>query len=347
MVETGGQVVRKTPIHSANFDVNTSMKTGQAEANQASEQTKTRPRICTVGHAAVDHCFDIESFPSAPTKTPASQYRVISGGMASNASIAAARLGADVHLHGAVGDDEAGRFLARCLVSSGVRCSGLQQVPGASSSISAVIIDAHGERQIFNNRGDALTLAQPMDTSTLHGADIVMVDPRWMAGAETALRWARTNGVLSVLDGDLSPQADLLRLSALADWSVFSESGLAAFAPGLSTTDALRQALRDGSEVAVVTMGQRGVKWLRKTADGAVDGEVQSINAFEIKAVDTNGAGDVFHAALALALAEKVLDDRSTIQFACAAAALKCMRNGGVVRGPDRAEVDAFLRANT
>ena len=323
------------------------MKTGQENTDQASQNTKTRPRICTVGHAAVDHCFDIESFPSAPTKTPARQYRVISGGMASNASIAAARLGADVHLHGAVGDDEAGRFLARCLVSSGVRCGGLQQVPGASSSISAVIIDAHGERQIFNNRGDALALAQPMDTSTLHGADIVMVDPRWMAGAETALRWARANGVLSVLDGDLSPQADLQCLSALADWSVFSESGLAAFAPGLSTAEALRQALRDGSQVAVVTMGQRGVMWLRKAADGAVDGEVNAIHSFEVKAVDTNGAGDVFHAALALALAERVLDDRAAIQFACAAAAIKCMRNGGVVRGPDRAEVDAFLRANT
>lgn len=325
------------------------MTTGQSETNQPTPDTRQaqrRPRICTVGHAAVDHCFDIESFPHAPTKTPASQYRVISGGMASNASIAAARLGADVHLHGAVGDDESGRFLARCLVSSGVRCGGLQQVPGASSSISAVIIDANGERQIFNNRGNAIALAQPMDTSTLQGADVVMVDPRWMAGAETALRWARANGVLSILDGDLSPQADLQCLSALADWSAFSESGLAAFAPGLSTEDALRQALRDGTQVAVVTMGQRGVMWLRKGPDGAVDGAVQSISAFEVKAVDTNGAGDVFHAALALALAERVLDDRAAIQFACAAAAIKCMRNGGVVRGPDRAELDAFLQAN-
>lgn len=325
-----------------------SMEQGQApETNRSPWGGRARPRICTVGHAAVDHCFDIEAFPSAPTKTPAQQYRVISGGMASNASIALARLGGDVHLHGAIGDDDAGRFLMRCLVSSGVGCAGLQQVPGASSSISAVIIDAHGERQIFNSRGDALVRAQAMDTSTLQGADIVMVDPRWMPGAETALRWARENGVLSILDGDLSPQTDLQRLSALADWSVFSESGLAAFAPGLSMADALRQALRDGTQMAVVTMGQRGVAWLRKGPNGELDGAVQTIASFEIKAVDTNGAGDVFHAALALALGEGQTDVRAAIQFACAAAALKCMRNGGVVRGPDRVEVEAFLAAHT
>jgi hypothetical protein len=126
------------------------------------------PRLCTVGHAAVDHCFDIAEFPERPTKTPAHRYRMISGGMASNASIAAARLGARVRLHGAVGDDEAGAFLADRLRRNGVDCTWLQHVAGASSSISAVVIDAHGERQIFNSRGNAIANAGPIDTRGLH-----------------------------------------------------------------------------------------------------------------------------------------------------------------------------------
>jgi len=293
-------------------------------------------RISTVGHAALDHCFEIATFPQQPTKTPAQQYRMVSGGMAANASIAAARLGARVSLFGAVGDDEAGRFLAHRVQSLGVDCHALQQVPGATSSISAVVIDACGERQIFNCRGDALRKALPLDVAYLQGSDVVMVDPRWMDGALAALHWARAAGVLSVLDGDISPQADLQALSALADWSVFSESGLLAFAPGLALDDALQCALDAGTHVALVTLGARGVRW--KRAGQAV----QAMAAFSVKAADTNGAGDVFHAALAVALAQGQSDSRA-IRFAAAAAAIKVQRTGGVAHGPDRAELEYFL----
>ncbi len=294
-----------------------------------------------MGHAAVDHCFEIDRFPAHPTKTPARNYRLISGGMAANASIAAVRLGAQVRLHGAVGDDEAGDFLVRSLQACGVGCAQLQRVAGASSSISAVVIDAQGERQIFNVRGDALTQAAPLDAAVLDGCDVLTADPRWMLGAEVALQWARRTGVLSVLDGDLSPQADLQTLTALADWAVFSESGLAAFAPGLSTQAALRAALDLGAQVAAVTRGAQGVCWLRRGAD---PGQVQAMPAFEVRSVDTNGAGDTFHAALAVALAQG-RPDRDAMRFASAAAAIKVQRHGGVAQGPDLVEVERFLAA--
>lgn len=295
-------------------------------------------RLCTVGHAALDHCFSIASFPSHPTKTPAHAYRVISGGMAANASIAAARLGAQVRLHGAVGDDDAGDFLVQRLQACGVDCCQLQRVPDAASSVSAVIIDAQGERQIFNHRGDALLRAAALDENVLAGCDVLMADPRWMSGALTALRWARAAGVPSLLDGDLSPSEDLQRLAALADWAVFSEAGLAAFAPCSTVADGLGAALQAGAQLAAVTLGARGVRWLRP------GGSVRSLPAFEVQAVDTNGAGDVFHAALAMALA-RALADEEAMRFACAAAALKCRQHGGVSQGPDCEEVERFLAA--
>jgi sulfofructose kinase len=294
--------------------------------------------LCTVGHAALDHCFSIDTYPPHPTKTPARAYRAISGGMAANASIAAARLGANVRLHGAVGADDAGTFLEKRLIECGVDCAHLQRVPGAASSVSAVIIDAQGERQIFNHRGNAVMHAAPLDTTTLVGCDVLMADPRWMAGALAALRWARQAGVPSVLDGDLSPTADLRALAGLADWAVFSESGLAAFAPGLSLADGLATALRMGAHVAAVTLGAHGVRWLRPA------GALQQMPAFQVQAVDTNGAGDVFHAALAMAIAQGQPDE-AAMRWACAAAALKCQRHGGVATGPDRAEVQALLAA--
>lgn len=293
-------------------------------------------QLCTVGHAALDHCFSIASFPSHPTKTPAHAYRAISGGMAANASIAAARLGAQVRLHGAVGNDEAGDFLVHRLQACGVDCRQLQRVAGAASSVSAVVIDAQGERQIFNHRGDALLRAAPLDVAALAGCDVLMADPRWMAGAIAALHWARTAGVPSLLDGDLSPSEDLQQLAALADWAVFSESGLAAFAPCTTVADGLGAALQAGAKLAAVTLGARGVRWQR------LGGPMHSLPAFEVQAVDTNGAGDVFHAALAMALARAMADEEA-MRYACAAAALKCRQHGGVAQGPDCAEVERFL----
>lgn len=293
-------------------------------------------RLCTVGHAALDHCFSIASFPAHPTKTPAHAYRAISGGMAANASIAAARLGARVCMHGAVGDDAAGDFLVQRLQSCGVDCAQLQRVTNAASSVSAVVIDAHGERQIFNHRGDALPRAAPLDVASLAGCDVLMADPRWMAGALAALRWAREARVPSLLDGDLSPTDDLQQLARLADWAVFSEAGLAAFAPGATLADGLARALQAGAQLAAVTLGARGVRWQR------LGEPLHSLPAFAVDAVDTNGAGDVFHAALAMALAQR-WEDGAAMRFASAAAALKCRRHGGVAEGPDRADVEAFL----
>lgn len=295
-------------------------------------------RLCTVGHAALDHCFSITEFPPAPTKTPAQHYQAISGGMAANASIAAVRLGAQVRLHGAIGDDDAGDFLTHRLTECGVDCTQLQRVAGAASSVSAVVIDARGERQIFNHRGDALARAAPLDTSVLAGCDVLMADPRWMPGALAALRWARTAGVPSLLDGDLSPTSDLRALAALADWAVFSESGLAAFAPHATLADGLGAALQSGAHLAAVTLGAHGVRWQRR------GGPVLSMPAFAVQAVDTNGAGDVFHAALAMAVARALPDDEA-MRFACAAAALKCQRHGGVAQGPDCAQVQDLLAA--
>lgn len=303
------------------------------------------PRICTVGHATIDHSFDIEAFPAQPTKTPASAYRMASGGMAANASIAAVKLGAQVRLHAAVGADLAGDYLWRYLQDVGVLCDQLQRVPQAQSSISAVVIDAQGERQIYNSRGTALALAAPLDTRALAGCELLMVDPRWMAGAVTALNWARANGVPSMLDGDLSRQADLRTLAELADWAVFSESGLAAFAPGCSQAQGLELALEMGAEVAMVTLGACGVAWMRRgeARNGRVP--MHRMAGFPVQALDTNGAGDVFHAALAVAVA-RGWPDAAAVRHACAAAAIKCERNGGVVNGPDAAEVEAFLRTH-
>lgn len=291
--------------------------------------------IACVGHSAVDHVFQVRRFPDRATKTPAHDLQSVGGGMAANAALACARLGARVRFVGAVGDDDAGRLVRRQLDAEGIDLRFLQQVAGARTSASAIIVDDRGERHIFNHLGNALAGAQLPDDAVFDGCDAVLVDPRWPAGAGAALSWARRHRRLSVFDADVAPRQDLVALVPQAQWAVFSEPGLAAWADGLPHEAALRQALAQGTANAVVTLGEHGVLH----ATGA---RLARIAAFAVQAVDTTGAGDVFHGALTLALARGLAPD-AALRYASAAAALKCTRAGGVRGAPTGGEVDMFL----
>lgn len=293
-------------------------------------------RIACVGHAALDHVFEVERFPTAATKTPAHRYRPGTGGMAFNAAIAAARLGAAVRMVGRVGDEAGVQMLRDRLRREGIEDRALENVRGAMTSVSAIVVDAAGERQIFNHRGDAIVRGHALDTRVLDGADVVLADPRWVAGADAALRWARARGVTSVFDADVAPAADLRRLVPLARWAVFSEPGLAVYAEPGDIEAGLGQALRDGCEVAMVTRGALNVMWMRR------GGTLQQLAVPEVAAVDTTAAGDVFHGALAVALGERMAEG-AAVQFAACAAAIKCLRGPGVLGAPTRSQLAAAM----
>jgi sulfofructose kinase len=289
--------------------------------------------VACVGHAALDHVYEVEAIPTEATKTLAQRYRARAGGMSLHASIAAARLGAAARLLGRVGDDAAGAFLHEALRREGVQHAGLEAVPGTSTSVATVIVDAQGARQIYIHRGEALTRAHALDLRQLAGADVVLADPRWPDGAARALRWARDHGVPSMLDADVAPREVIDRLLPLVRWAVFSEHGLAAWAPGRSQEDALADALARGPALVAVTLGAGGVRWI------GADGATGSAQPPAVDARDTTGAGDVFHAALALALVEG-RDD--AFAWACAAAAYKCEQGGGIDGAPTRRQLDAW-----
>lgn len=296
-----------------------------------------QPRLLGVGHVSLDHMFEVEALPTRPVKTPALAYACRVGGMTANASVAAARLGAAVRFAGPVGDDDAAPRFANHFHKEGIDTQGLTRVPRTASSVSTVIVDALGERLIFNHRGSALFAAPPLRDEWLDDVDVLITDPRCPAWAEAALRGARARRLVSVLDGDAAPQGDLQRLVPLATWAVFSEQGLAAFAPGLPAQQALAAALAVGAEVAVVTLGARGLLWQR------AGGPVQAMPAFAVAPVlDTTAAGDVFHGALAVVLAEG-RGDADALRFAAVAAALKCSRRDGVLGAPGRGEVDQWV----
>lgn len=297
-------------------------------------------RVVGVGHVSLDHAFSVSQPPQLGQKTPAQRYRALVGGMTANAVLAVARLGAQACIVSPVGDDAAADGFAAHFAREGIDARRLQRVPGACSSVSAVVVDGRGERTIVNHRGDALTRCGAFDATSLDGADALLADPRCVAWAEAALQAARQRGVVSIFDGDTAPPQDLQRLVGGADWAVFSTPGLDAYCAG-TVDDALGQALAAGARVAVVTLGAAGLRW--RAAEGFA---AQALPAFPIEpVVDTTAAGDVFHGALAVALAEGQAA-AAALRFASAAAALKCQRSGGALGAPSRTEVQQLLDAH-
>ena len=296
-------------------------------------------RIACVGIAVLDHVFRLDELPRAPRKHLARGLATVLGGMAANAAAAAARLGARVLLVSRVGADPAGAAILAELDALGVDSRTVEQVAGLSTPISAVFVDAAGERLLVNYADSRLLEEAAPPAEPLPGSlDAVLIDGRWPRAAVAALEAARARRIPGLADLD-HPMAEpwAPRLLAAASHICFSRDGLERWTGEAKPEAGLRAiATRSPAELAV-TLGAEGV--LFRAADRFV-----RLPAFPVRPVDTLGAGDTFHGALAVALAEG-RDWPDALRFAAAAAAIRCTRPSGRSAFPTRAEVEALLTA--
>lgn len=287
-------------------------------------------RLLCVGVAVADFVLRMDTFPDGPGKYRTTEAAVVGGGCAANAAVAAARLGGEVMLCARLGDDLVGDMILADLAREGVDCALADRAPGGRSSFSSVIVDKDGERQIVNFRGAGL--AQTADwLERAPRPDAVLADSRWTEAAATALELARKWSVPGVLDAEAPLDPALIDL---ASHTAFSRPGLASVAEG-APKEALARLARTPQGWLAVTDGGDG------TYCTAPEG-IAHVPAPRVDAVDTLGAGDVWHGAFALRLGEGA-DEREAVRFANAAAALKCTGFGGRAAAPNRKATLALL----
>jgi sulfofructose kinase len=294
-------------------------------------------RVTSIGMSGLDRIMRVAAFATGGSKIYASGYDEIGGGPAATAAVAVQRLGGAARLIGRVGDDPTGDAIRSELAAHGVDTTTMRTLRGAQSAASNVIVDDRGERQITHFPGQGLDVeADWIDAASLAEADIVLADMGWARGARHVLAMASAAGVPTVLDADLSVDPLAPELLALADHVVFSEAALSRMSGMSDPAQGLHWArARVRGPFVGVTVGPAGYRWLEGETLHAVPG-------FRVEAIDTLGAGDVFHGAYALALAEGRTVTEAA-RFANAAAAIKCTRASGRRGIPLRAEVDAWL----
>jgi sulfofructose kinase len=311
---------------------------------QPSEQTAAlefaaRPKsvkLVCLGLSALDQVWRVDGlFAGGSEKIRSFEYSTIGGGMAANAAVAAVRLGAATAFWGRGGEDAAGQEMRDALANEGIDVGHFRLFPGGRSSVSGIIVDRSGERQIANFRGQFPTEADWLPLDEFASTAAVLADPRWPEGAVAMFGKARALGIPTVLDGDVADASVFEQLLPLTDHAVFSEPALKGFA-GTADDEALASFARFNCRVLAVTRGRDGVSWYE-------DGHLKRLAAHSVDVVDTTGAGDVFHGAYTLAIGGG-LGVAEAMSFASAAAALKCTRPGGRAGIPTINDCIEFMR---
>src|SRR2546421_3747211 len=149
----------------------------------ASADVGARPILCA-GIIVLDEVFRVDRFPQPDAKTQAQSFFVVNGGCAANAAVAIARLGGRAVLAGPLGgppgEDSNGDRVLAALAREQVDCSGCQRIAGAPTALSAIFLDAHGDRMIVTYGDDRLAAATPSNPAHLvASADVVLADNRF------------------------------------------------------------------------------------------------------------------------------------------------------------------------
>jgi sugar/nucleoside kinase (ribokinase family) len=297
-------------------------------------------RILCTGIAVLDEVFRVDEFPPPDGKAMAYEFFAVGGGCAANAAVAIARLGGEASYAGPLGgpagqEPISDRILAG-LAAEGIDCAGCVRLDGVTSALSAIFVNARGERTIATYRDHRLDVVTPRDVDALAAsADAVLADNRFPAFALPICRAALRRGVPVVLDAD-KPAAPGDPMFAACSHIVFSHEALRATMGMRDLAAALLKFGEATNAFLAVTNGADPVLWRDH------DDAIRELPVFRITAVDTLAAGDIFHGAFTLALLEG-RDTVAALRFAAAAAGVKCARFGGSAAAPRRAEVDALL----
>ncbi len=291
-------------------------------------------KIVCVGLACLDYLFKIKILPQGGGKFFADQYVAAPGGPAAAASIAVSSLDHDAVFIGRLGQDDVGKNIIHHLKARGVNTNFVRMIPDQSSQVSSVVVEETGERQIVNFSNAQLDPDPSwIPKDIIADADFLLTDVRWPEGSKRALEIARTYDIPSLIDADIAP-IDISPLVNLAQYAVFSEKGLENMTGQKNIENSLKTVQKHSNAFVAVTVGEKGCYWLENN-------QIYSYPAPRIEAIDTCGAGDVFHGAFAVGMTEG-MGVEAAIRFASATATLKCQTFGGSTGVPTRMAVDKF-----
>ncbi|HXW73768.1 MAG TPA: carbohydrate kinase [Steroidobacteraceae bacterium] len=332
-------------------------------SDAASTARRPPPVVVCFGEALID----LLARPGAGRDAPR-QFLEYAGGAPANVAVGVARLGGAARFIGMLAEDMFGERLLAQLAAAGVDVSCVRRTAAANTALAFVALDAAGERSFSFYRppaADLLFRAEHFDARAFEDAAFFHVcsnsltEPGIAAATLTGMRRARAGGALVSMDLNLRPALwppavdplpQLWEALREADVVKLSQGELALLAGSASREEAVLARLLDQrAQCVLLTAGAAPLRWVTRGACG-------SVAAFDVRAIDTTGAGDAFVAGWLKSLATHgvgattlghFLADRArlteTLRFAAACGALATTRHGAFAAMPDAAEVEQLL----
>jgi len=281
-------------------------------------------KVVSFGSLNYDLSVWLDRLPGPDETLRAQRMEAFSGGKGANQATAAARLGADTHMVGCVGDDDRGRWLLEVLTSSGVDTS-LVRVADEPTGTAVPLITPADVSIVTVAGANASTGVADADAAAdvIAAADALLLQGEvGAAGARRAAQAARsgeTTVVFNPAPVDPFLVEAVLPLTDVLVMNRAEQAQINAIGP------------EAGQHDTIITLGSRGAQ-----LDEVV------VPSFPAKVVDPTGAGDAFCGALAVALAEgRPLIE--AVRFANAAGALAVQTPGAQPSMPTRDEVETLL----
>ena len=291
--------------------------------------------IICAGSIFVDYISKIEKFPKKPIKVLSKGIDKRLGGSAAVSAFTAKILGCDTKFIGKFGDDDTSVFLKNEFKKFKININKSISIKKCKSSQSFVIEDINGERLLAAYNDPKLLNYKKIPNLDFRKKDIYAVDMRWIRIATQIAKKTNKNNIKCVADLDnFKKTSHISQIVKNASHPIFSEEGLKTYKRNSNMKTALFEIFNETQKFVAVTIGSQGVLWVDNNS-------LYHCKIPNVKTVETNCAGDVFHGAFASALSLNKSNIESII-FASAAATLKCMKSGGIYSIPTISLVNKF-----
>lgn len=295
--------------------------------------------VLGVGCNSVDYVYRLPASPKADSPTAKlriSSHQTMCGGQMATAMAACASFGLKAAYFGSAGNDHNARLIISELAGRGVDVTHVLTRDCANRFAVITVDETSGERIVLWDRDNRLDITRAeMDPALIGAARVMHVDDEDQEAAIAAALIARAAGipVTSDIDRITNRTPDLI---AAVSIPIFANHVLPAITGESDMPRALRALRKTHPGMLCVTLGPEGAMLL-------VEDELIVEKGFQVHAVDTTGAGDVFRAAFIYGMLNGY-PPRRMLRFANAAAALSCTRAGAMAGVPALDAVERLLR---
>ncbi len=278
-------------------------------------------KILCVGHSAYDITTPLDAFPIENTKNRVHERIECGGGPAGNAAYLLAKWGLDVYFAGIVGNDLYGKRIRDEFRKVGVNTDYLQLSDEHITTTSHIIANrSNGSRTILTYRPSDMKMT---DIDIDINPDIILIDGQEYEMSKKLIEQYPDAVVIIDAGRDRKEVKDLCYM---ADYIVCSKDFME-LVSGTSIRDqeSLEKAFNtlenEFNTNIIVTLEAEGCAYKN-------NGEIIVVPSVRVKAIDSTGAGDIFHGAFVYGIASNWSLEK-TLRYANVAGAMSVTRIGG------------------